>query len=188
MKRNVRALASLALPTLLAAMLASCGSGTGEGPSAASATPATPAPTQQAIVAQALILQGDTVRGPTGLTDEEKAFLSCVQLNRFPQGSEIVWRYKVFEPITDKSLDDKQITSFVLTLPDGKTQNFKYGPHPQCRTDDYLWTSSFKVPSDYPTGAFTYKAVATSNQGLTGSYEQFKVASAMLQIIPLGKR
>ena len=185
-----RSLRILAFGVALAFVAAACGGGTGEGQASASVAPtvaATAAPTQ-APVAKFLILQGDTVRSPEGLTDEEKTYLSCTQQSRFPQGSRIVWRFRALDQLTGKQLDDKQIKSFVLTLPDGKAQNLKYGPHPATNPVDYFWTTGFSVPKDYPTGAFNYKLVATSNEGAEGVWDQFKVAPAMLQIVAAGKR
>ena len=188
------------IATLLASgvLVASCGgAATGvaadaaKAPAVVTAAPAAAAPAAPAVAAapKALILYGDTVNGPNNLTDEEKAFLSCVQANRIAQGRQIVWRFRVMDPAAVKPMDDKAVKSVVLTLPDGKTQNLKYGGHGgPTKTDDFFWTTSFDVPKDYPTGAFNYKLVATSAEGITGTYDQFKIASAMLQIVPLGKR
>lgn len=186
-----RALASIAAMTFLAGVLASCGGTTGETGTSATTAPTT-APTVAATakpqVATFLILQGDTVRSPNGLTDEEKAFLSCTQQNRFPQGSRIVWRFRALDPITNKALDDKAIKSFDLILPDGKTQALKYGPHPATNPVEFFWTAGFTIPNDYPTGIFNYQLKATSLEGAVGTWDQFKVAAAQLQIVPIGKR
>lgn len=152
---------------------------------AAQATTAAP---QGALAAKTLILQADTTSGSVGTTDEEKAAFSCVQKNRFPQGEPIVWRVRVLSTVTAKPMDDKDLKSVVITLPDNTTQNLKFGPHPKGKTDDYFWTTSFKLPLDYPTGAFKYKIVATSNEGWTGTYDQFNVASSVLQVIKAGTR
>lgn len=187
MKRSSRVLATGIAFTLFAAVLASCGSATGEATTTTTPAP-TQAQTQAPVTAKALLLQTDTVRGSAGLSAEEKVYLSCVQQNRFPQGAAIVWRVKVFDPLSATALDDKGLKSVVLTLPDGTTKAFKYGAHPAGKTDDYFWTSSFTVPADYPTGAFSYKVTATSNEGLVGTYTQFNVAASALQIIPTGTR
>jgi hypothetical protein len=153
---------------------------------------ATAAPTVAPTVAAApapktLILVGDTVRGTAGLTDEEKTFLTCTQQSRFPQGSSIVWRYRVLEPATAKAMSDKQLKSFTLTLPDGKEKAFTYGEHPKA-SNIWFWTASFELPKDYPTGAFNYKVLATDLEGRTGTFDQFPVAAGLLQVVPIGKR
>jgi hypothetical protein len=188
-----RVLASTVSLTFLAGVLASCGGGTGETGTSATTAPTT-APTIAATakpqVATFLLLQGDTVRSPEGLTDEEKTFLSCTQQSRFPQGSRIVWRFRALDPITSKALDDKAIKSFDMTLPDGKTQAFKYGGHggTTAAPAEFFWTAGFSVPKDYPTGAFNYQIKATSVDGAIGTWDQFKVPSSNLQIVPSGKR
>jgi hypothetical protein len=187
-----RALASIAAMTFLAGVLASCG-GTGETGSSATTAPTT-APTIAAAakpqVATFLILQGDTVRSPNGLTEEEKTILSCTQQSRFPQGSRIVWRFRALDPLSSKALDDKAIKSFDLILPDGKAQAFKYGGHGGTKEApaEFFWTAGFTVPNDYPTGTFNYQIKATNLDGATGTWDQFKVAAAQLQIVPIGTR
>jgi len=177
---------------LIGSVLASCGGTATSAPSAAPATVAAATPAPAATVAtqpapKTLFIVGDTVRGTTGLSDDEKTFLGCVQQNRFAPDQQIVWRYKAMDPVTAKALDDKQLKSFTVTLPDGKALPMKYGEHPK-GSGTWFWTASFVVPKDYPTGAFNYKAAATDQEGRTGAFEQFNVASAMLQIIPAGKR
>ncbi len=183
-----RAIASF---TAIALLLASCGGAANESktPAATSTTAATAAaPTAAPVqLPKTLILVGDTVRGTKNLTDEEKPFLGCVQANRFPPESQIVWRFKVVDPLTTKAMSDKQLASLKITLPDGTTQDFKYGEHPK-GSNVWFWTSSFVIPKSYPTGAFTYKVLATDTEGRTGTFEQFNVANAMLQVVPAGSR
>ena len=188
-----RILATSASIVFVVGALASCGGGTGETATSATTAPtpaATTAATAKPQVATFLILQGDTVRSPEGLTDEEKTFLSCVQQSRFPQGSRIVWRYRALDPLTNKALDDKAIKSFELTLPDGKTQAFKYGGHGGTKEApaEFFWTSGFSVSKDYPTGLFNYQLKALSIDGAIGTFDQFKVPAAQLTIVPFGKR
>ena len=169
-----------------------CGGATDEDTSNAAASAAPTASTAAApagdLAAKTLIVYADTTSGSLGTTDEEKAALSCVQKNRFPQGESIVWRVRVMSPITGKQMTDKDLKIVTLTFPDGTTKDMKFGPHPKGKTDDYFWAASFKIPADYPTGAFKYKLVATGLDGLTGTFDQFNVASSLLQVIPAGTK
>ncbi len=184
--------------TLMAAAftIASCGgaaqpTGTSASTAAPAAAAATTAPTAAAVAPApkgTLVLLVDTVSGSIGTTDEEKAMYSCVQKNRFPQGEPIVWRVRVLDGLSGKALDDKGLKAVELKLPDGKMQAMKFGAHPKGKTDDYFWATSFKLPLDYPTGAFKYGVTATSVEGLVGEYSQFNVASAMLQVVKAGSR
>jgi hypothetical protein len=188
-----RILATSASITFVVGALASCGGGTGETATSATTAPApaaTTAATAKPQVATFLLLQGDTVRSPEGLTDEEKTFLSCVQQSRFPQGSRVVWRFRALDPISGKALDDKAIKSFDLVLPDGKTQIFKYGGHGGTKEApaEFFWTSGFSIPKDYPTGAFSYQIKAISLDGAIGTWDQFKVPAAQLTVVKAGTR
>lgn len=179
----------------LGGTLASCGgAATGDGAGAAGAPKASAAPAVAAAPAtpRYLILRGDTVRSPEGLTDEQKTFLSCVQQSRFPVSSRIVWRFEVLDSFTNKAMDDKQLKTVELGLPDGKTSAFKYGPHGGTKENPaaFFWTAGFSIPANYPTGTFNYKINAVSNEGLTGTYlpDVFKVPAAYLTIVPASLR
>ena len=139
----------------------------------------------------------DTVRGTQGVTDEEKkadnaASLVCVVMSKFPQGSRIVWRAVVSDPLTNKALDDKALEYVKITLADGKIQDLKYGPHGGTKENpaQFFWVAGWSVPNDWPTGAFNYKIEAKSKEGITGTYgfDFFKVPAAQLQIVTPGTR
>ncbi len=190
MTLRVRVLASCVAVTLLAA---SCGAGTGESAASPAASVA-PVQTQAAPAApKYLIVVGDTIRGQLGLNDVEKLLtapgLHCTQQSRFPQGGRIVWRMKVIDPTTGKYMDDKQISSFTITYPDGKGDVLKYGGHGGTKEapQDFLWAVGYTVPLDYPTGAFNVKIEAKSVTGAVGVFDQFKVTPAQLLIVPKDK-
>lgn len=145
--------------------------------SAASAPTATPAP---AAVA-ALFIDADTVLGPKNLTAEEKPSKSCVQDNRYAHNEQAVWRVKVVDPLTGKTMDDAALTSVKVTLPD-QTLDLHYGGHPAANPVDFFWTVSWVVPEGYPTGSVPYTISATAKDGRTGTYAEFRVASAMLTV------
>lgn len=197
MKSPARILATTVVVGLVAA---ACGGSTGEAPStavvtAAPVTQATAAPV--AAKPTALMLIVDTVRGTQGVTDDEKkadnpASLVCVVMSKFPQGSRIVWRAVVSDPLTNKPLDDKALEYVKITLADGKLQDLKYGPHGGTKENpaQFFWVAGFTVPNDYPTGVFAFKIEAKSKEGVIGTYghDYFKVPAAQLQIVPPGTR
>ena len=63
-----------------------------------------------------LLVHGDTVRGAAGLQGPEIPLLACVQANRFPQGSQIVFRTRVVDPDTGDFLDDAALDSVTITF------------------------------------------------------------------------
>lgn len=175
---------------------AACGGTTGEGaasPTTAAKTQAPAATATPLVLAKQLVIVGDTIRGNLGLNPTEKLItapgIHCTQQSRFPQTGRIVWRMKALDPVTGKYLDDKQIASFTITYPDGKTDNFKYGPHGGTKEapQDFLWAVGFTVPADYPTGAFNVKIEAKSVEGAVGVFDQFKVSAAQLIITAAGQ-
>ena len=189
------------LATTLAVGLvaAACGGSTGEAPSTAVVTAAPTQATAAPVAAKptALMLVVDTVRGTQGVTDDEKkadnpASLVCVVMSKFPQGSRIVWRAVVTDPLTNKPLDDKTLEYVKLTLADGKLQDLKYGPHGGTKENpaQFFWVAGWTVPNDYPTGAFVFKIEAKSKEGVIGTYghDYFKVPAAQLQIVTPGTR
>ncbi|MDE3111976.1 MAG: hypothetical protein KGN00_01375 [Chloroflexota bacterium] len=188
----------LASGVALVLVAASCGASTGEGAPAAPAASAAPATQAQAATAAApaqpqfLVVMGDTIRGNLGLNKTEilttAPGIHCTQQNRFPQGGRIVWRMKVMDPATGKYMDNKQIASFTITYPDGKTDKLAYGGHGGTKEKpaDMLWAVGYTVPNDYPTGLFPVKIVATDLEGRTGTFDQFKVDIAQLTIVPKG--
>jgi hypothetical protein len=192
MTLRVRVLASSVAVILLAA---ACGSGTGEGTASPAATAAAkPVQTQEAPqTPKFLIITGDTIRGQLGLNDVEKLLtapgIHCTQQSRFPQGGRIVWRMKAINPLTGKAMSDKEISSFTITYPDGKTDKLAYGGHGGTKEapQDFLWAVGYTVPLDYPTGAFNVKIEAKSLEGALGTFDQFKVSPAQLTIVPAGK-
>jgi len=140
------------------------------------------APTPAPTAAVDLVLVADTVQGPANLTPEEKASGAvCVQKNRFAKNEEIVWRVRVIDPATGEAMDDQALSSVVVHLPD-QDLDLHYGPHPRDNPVDFFWTTAFDVPETYPTGLLAYTIDATAADGRTGTYNQFGVALAQLQV------
>lgn len=193
MKLRTRILAAGVATLMLAA---ACGSGTGESaasPTAAAKTQAPAATATPVTLAKPLVVLGDTIRGNLGLNETEiktgAPGIHCTQQSRFPQGGRIVWRMKVLDPLTGKYLDDKDISSFTITYPDGKSDALKYGGHGGTKEapQDMLWAVGYTVPLDYPTGNFNVKIEAKAVDGRVGTFDQFKVAFAQLIITPKGQ-
>ncbi len=194
----------LATTVAVGLVAAACGGSTGEAPSPAvvtaapasqAVTQATPAPV--AAKPTALMLVVDTVRGTQGVTDDEKkadnpSGLVCAQMSKFPQGSRIVWRAVVTDPLTNKPMDDKVMEYVKLTLADGTKADLKYGGHGGTKENpaQFFWVAGWTVPEAYPTGALTWKIEAKSKEGVIGTFghDYFKVPSGQLQIVPPGTR
>lgn len=170
--RRLALTSQLALGLVLAGFVVGCGT-------AAPGSTATPsgAPVAQA----ALSIDPDTVLGPKNLTDEEKPTKSCVQSGRYAHNEQIVWRTRVIDGATGQPVDDQAMASLVVKLPDSEL-TMKYGPHPKNDPVDFFWTTSWVVPEGYPSGTLNYTIVATTKDGRTATWEQLKVAPALLTI------
>lgn len=180
-RRTVR----IGIVVVLAATLAACAQEPGqsaEPPSAAPSVDESTVPSASAEpVAQFLFLDADTVLGPTNLTAEEQPTKVCVQANRFAHNEDVVWRVKVFDPLTGEALDDTVLASVQVVMPD-QTLDLHYGPHPRDDPLGFFWTTSWVVPEGYPDGVINYTIEATANDGRTGTWEQFEVAAANLTV------
>jgi len=107
---------------------------------------------------------------------------ACVLNNRFRHNEGVVWRVRVRDAATGQPLDNKGLKSVVVELPDGKKIPMKYGPHPKGQSEDFFWSTSWKVPENYPTGTFAYTVVATDQKGDTARWQPFNVKNSQLTV------
>ena len=157
---TVAAIAALAL-----ILLTACGGGN----TSPSAAPAANVP---------LFIDVDTVRGGANLTEDDP---SCVQMSLFAHNEEVVWRVKVTDPETGEDMDDTDLDTLQVILPD-QTLDMAYGGHPHNDPVDFFWSVSWDIPEGYPSGIVSYSIKATDPDGRSGTWDQFGVASAQLTV------
>jgi hypothetical protein len=162
---------ALTLAALL--VLSACGDSAEETEDTTATTVAVQAP---------LVIQADTVSGPRNIPLEARGSAVCVQQSRFARNSEIVWRARVMDPVSGDELSDEALESVVVNVGDGQTLDMRYGPHPRDNPTDSFWTTSFDIPTDYPTGTLDYEIVATSPDGRTATFKPFDVAPSLLTV------
>lgn len=160
---------------LVAVVAVACGGDDDEGATTEDQGPA---------AAPVLFVDANTVLGSAGIPEEERADRVCVLKSRYAPGEEVVWRIKVFDPATGDTMDDTQLDSVVVELPDGQTFEAEHGGHPRDETTDFFWATSWDIPADYPTGSLPYTVRATAADGRTGEFTEFNVASSLLTIVP----
>ena len=95
----------------------------------------------------------------------------------------VAWRIRV-QDAAAKQLDDKGLKSVIVELSDGQKFPAHFGGHPPKEPTDYLWSTSWSIPADYPTGTFNYKVVATALDGTTQSWEPVNNKPSLLTVIP----
>jgi hypothetical protein len=134
-----------------------------------------------AQAAKKLFFEGDLVRG----AQQGAPGPFCVLNNQFKRLEKVVWRIRVLDP-AGQELDGKGLKSLVVELPDGQKLDAKYGPHPppaQGPATDHFWTTTWVIPSSYPSGTFAYKVVATDPDGNTQTWEPFKRGPSQLAVV-----
>jgi hypothetical protein len=144
------------------------------------------APSVLAQPAQQLFIQADTVLGSKNLTRDELTTKVCVQQSRFARNEEIVWRIRVMDPKTGKSMDDTALASVTVEIPGGVTLNAGYGGHPGGgqQPTDFFWATTWLIPATYPTGTLSYRVVAVGRDNRRGEFIPFNVGPSLLTIMP----
>jgi len=178
--RAARAILGVAFIATLAACASEPGQTASTEPSVAPSVAESVAPSAEPV-GQFLFLDADTVLGPKNLTDEEKPAKTCVQYSRFAHNEQVVWRVKVFDPLTGEEMDDTMVDSLSVVLPN-EALDLHYGGHPSSDPLGFFWTTSWVVPEDYPDGIINYTIEAVAADGRTGSWEQFEVGAANLTV------
>ena len=134
-----------------------------------------------AQAAKKLFFEGDLVRG----AQQGAPGPFCVLNNQFKRLEKVVWRIRILDQ-AGQALDAKGLKSLVVELPDGQKLDAKFGPHPppsQGPATDYFWTTTWIIPSSYPTGTFAYKVVATDLDGNSQTWEPFKRGPSQLAVV-----
>jgi hypothetical protein len=128
-----------------------------------------------------LFFEADIVRG-----DQEGApGPGCVLNSQFKHLEKVVWRLRILDA-AGKELDDKGLKSVVVELPDGQKMVGRFSGHPPPRIGpavDYFWTARWIIPTEYPSGSFYYKVVATSLDGSSQTWEPFKSLPSRLAVL-----
>jgi hypothetical protein len=126
-----------------------------------------------------LFFEGDVVRGggPTAKGP------SCVLNSRFKRGETVIFRLRVLDAKTGRSLDDKGVKNLVVELSNGEKLGMNYHQHPPKDPTDWFWVGGWPIAEDQPTGSITYRIAATTLAGETVVWEPFKVAGSQVTVV-----
>ena len=123
--------------------------------------------------------EGDAVRG----AGPGAKGPGCVLNSQFKRGETIVFRIRVLDAKTGKSLDDKGIKDMRVEMSNGKTNPFIFHGHPPKDPVDWFWVSPFLLNEDVPSGSFSYKVVVTGLDGKETTWEPFKSKPSQMTLV-----
>ncbi len=158
----------LVMLVAMAVALVACGNG-------ASASGAAKTSTASAK----LIIMSDIVEGSKNVPKDQVALRSCVLSSRYPRNAEMVFRARIYDPVTGGLMDNTTLASVKVQLANGVTIAMKAGKHPKTPPNEYYWTGSWLIPKDQPTGTLSYTIVATDKQGRTGEFKPFGIQASL---------
>ena len=143
--------------------------------SAILAAAATPALAQEA---PKLFFEGDVVRSAVNAKGAV-----CVLNSQFKRGETALFRIRVLDAKTGKSLDDKGVKSLMVELSNGEKVTAHYHQHPPQDPTDWFWVGGWPIPENHPTGSISYKVVATTLDGQTVAWRPFQVAYSQVTVV-----
>jgi len=125
-----------------------------------------------------------TVMGGLVIYGDMVTSVGCLSISIGHRGELLVFRARIVDPKTGKDMTDKDIKtdSALAVLPDGQSFKMTYAGHSGANPTDYFWSYAWEIPLNYPTGSLGYEFKATANDGRTGSWKPFEVASSKLTI------
>ncbi len=125
------------------------------------------------------VFEGDVVRG----NGPGAQGPGCVLNSRFKRGETMLFRIRVVDPKSGKSLDDKGVKSLEIQLSNGQKAPMSYHQHPPKEPTDWFWSGGWIVPDNQPTGSLSYKVVVTDLDGKTQDWSPFKVANSQITVV-----
>jgi hypothetical protein len=125
------------------------------------------------------VFEGDVVRGAGPGAQGP----GCVLDNRFKHGETMLFRVRLVDPKTGKSLDNSAVKSMEIVLSNGEKAPMAYHQHPPKDPTDWFWSGGWIVPDNQPTGSLSYKVVVTGLDGKTSDWSPFKVAPSQITVI-----
>ena len=104
--------------------------------------------------------------------------------SQFAPGSTVVFRALALDTKTLKTLDDKGMTYFYVTIPNQPNVKLKYNPTAPGATPRMPWSGQWTVPANYPSGNVAFRILAKSTDKRHGSFVQIPVAPSVLTVSP----
>ena len=106
------------------------------------------------------------------------ASLSCVRSGVFKRGMHIVWRMKLVDTATGKVLQDADVDTATIKIPQADDVKLRFGRHGATDNSPWFWTAGWDVPPTYPLGTLDYSINITTKTGKTGTFKELKLLSS----------
>ncbi len=105
-----------------------------------------------------------------------------VMSSYFTPGSTVVFRSYAVDGKTRKVLTAKNVKYYYVTIPNQPNVKLTNNAKAPGASGQYVWTGSWNVPSNYPTGPVYFKVLVKSKAKRTGSFVQMPVLPSQLNI------
>lgn len=140
----------------------------------------------------AYYIQAEVVRGSQNPTGP-----SCVLVNTFKTGEQVVWLAKVYKTSTGEEVTPdmaKQLgMKLTAKLENGTSVDMALGQHPHSGEPKvWMWAGAWVIPPVYPTGVLKYQIDVADNQGNTVTWtpmnQDYPTAEGYPTLITIEKR
>jgi hypothetical protein len=149
---------------------------------------AAPPPVQAGHPSGKLVIWGDVV-----LFDRPDAPDNCIMLNRFKKGQRVGFRMTAIDGGTGDVENSAVLVAHVTYAGRTADASMRFrgaagpaapAPPGYLRSPYNLWTGSWTVPDDAPTGVVSYTVTATDRFGRSATFTPFSAQASQLVIVP----
>ena len=149
---------------------------------------AAPPPVQAGHPSGKLVIWGDVV-----LFDRPDAPDNCIMMNRFKKGQRVGFRMTAIDGGTGDVENSAVLVAHVTYAGRTADASMRFrgaagpaapAPPGYLRSPFNLWTGSWTVPDDAPTGVISYTVTATDRFGRSATFTPFSAQASQLVIVP----
>jgi hypothetical protein len=103
----------------------------------------------------------------------------CVPNAIFKRGSELVWRFEIFDMTTGKRVVEDEGTEVKINLPNGEDLSAHFSQRAGGRVPDapWMWAAAWNIPPDYPLGGLDYTITVTMPDERTFTWQTPAIVS-----------
>jgi hypothetical protein len=102
--------------------------------------------------------------------------------SQFAPGSSVIFRAYAVDAKAKKALTAKDVKFFYVAIPNAPSVKMTYNPKAPGATGRMVWTGTWTVPANYPTGLVAFKVLVKTQSKHVGQFVQMPVATSQLTI------